>query len=141
VNEKIEHISKHALVWIDHKEARVCDVHLDTFDESAIWSPAHHMHRQPRPPGDTAEDLEKSLAFFHDLSLSLEDSEEILIVGPATAKLELIKYVHQHDRDLVSRIVGVETVEHPSDEHLLAYAKKYFKESERQHASTGWCPE
>jgi hypothetical protein len=30
-------------------------------------------------------------------------------------------------------IVGVETVDHPSDAQLVAYATKYFKATDRMH--------
>jgi hypothetical protein len=39
--------------------------------------------------------------------------------------------VHEHDRALEPRVVGVETVDHPTDRQLVAYAKKYFARSDR----------
>jgi hypothetical protein len=35
----------HAVVWIDHKEARIFHVHPEAADESRILSPQHHVHR------------------------------------------------------------------------------------------------
>jgi stalled ribosome rescue protein Dom34 len=61
----------------------------------------------------------------------LEGAREILVVGPGTAKLELIKYIHRHHRDLEARVVGVETVDHPSDGQLLGYARHYFEAKDR----------
>ena len=124
-------MSKHAIVWIDHKEARVLYVHPDTFDELKVASPNHHVHRHPKGPGAAAEHPDDAQRFFHDVSQALRDVEEILIVGPATAKLELVKHVHKHDALLVPRIIGVETVDHPSDGQLVAYAKKYFLAADR----------
>ena len=49
-----------------------------------------------------------------------------LIVGPAQAKLRLVKHIHVHDHGSVDKIIGVETVDHPSDGQLVAYARKYF---------------
>ena len=51
----------------------------------------------------------------------------MLVVGPSTAKLEFLRYVHKHDHGLETQIEGVETVDHPSDKQLVAYARKYFK--------------
>ena len=51
---------------------------------------------------------------------------EVLVVGPAQAKLQLIKHIHAHDPAMSSKIVGVETIDHPSDGQLVAYARKYF---------------
>ncbi len=65
--------------------------------------------------------------FFHELTSVLTDAGEILVVGPSTAKLELIKYFHSHAPGLIPQVIGVETVDHPSDGQVVAYAKKYFK--------------
>ena len=69
--------------------------------------------------------------FYGDVVRALEGAEEILIVGPAKAKLELIKYVHKHHAGLEPKIIGVETVDHPSDGQLVAYARRYFHAADR----------
>jgi hypothetical protein len=38
---------------------------------------------------------------------------------------------HHHDPKLMNVIVGVETVDHPSDAQLVAYARKYLKATDR----------
>jgi hypothetical protein len=43
------------------------------------------------------------------------------VVGPSTAKLQFIRYAAKKDRTLEPRIVGVETVDHPTDRQLGAY--------------------
>ena len=57
---------------------------------------------------------------------AVNESKEILILGPGSAKLELIKHAHQHDAKIAEKIVGVETIDHPSDKEILAYARKFF---------------
>lgn len=37
-----------------------------------------------------------------------------------------VKHIHSHEPALVRKVVGVETVDHPSDGQLVAYARKYF---------------
>ena len=49
------------------------------------------------------------------------------VVGPAQAKLHLMRHIHAHDPAMSSTGMGVETVDHPSDGQVLAYARKYFK--------------
>lgn len=48
-------------------------------------------------------------------------------MGPSTAKLAFLKFVHKSDHTLEPKIVGVETVDHPTDRQLVAYANTYFK--------------
>ena len=49
------------------------------------------------------------------------------VVGPAPAKLHLMRHIHAHDQAMSSKVVGVETVDHPSDGQVLAYARKYLR--------------
>ncbi len=53
------------------------------------------------------------------------------MVGPAKAKLELIRYLHKHAHALGTKVVGVETVDHPTDGQLVAYARTYFVAADR----------
>jgi hypothetical protein len=60
----------------------------------------------------------------------LRSAKEWLILGPGTAKLELVKHIHKHDQQLVDRIAGVETADHPSDKQVVAHARNYFKSAD-----------
>jgi hypothetical protein len=55
----------------------------------------------------------------------------VLITGPANAKTELVKWIHQHEPRLMQIIVGIETVDHPSDGELVDHARHYFKAEDR----------
>jgi hypothetical protein len=37
-----------------------------------------------------------------------------------------VNYVHEHARALVPKVVGLETVDHPTDAQLVAYVKRHF---------------
>lgn len=120
------------VVWIDHQEARLFRVEAGKLAPSTIRAPAPHPHRHPK--GATSEhnhpdDLHR---FFHDVAHALEGAESILLVGPSTAKLQFFRYVHKQAPPLEAKIVGVETVDHPTDGQLLAYAKRYFGLPDRQ---------
>jgi hypothetical protein len=39
--------------------------------------------------------------------------------------------IHPHDPALAKVIAGIETVDHPSDPQLVAYAKAYVKATDR----------
>ena len=69
--------------------------------------------------------------YLQDVAESVADAGSILITGPANTKAELIKHIHQHAPDRMKFIAGVETVDHPSDGALIAYARKYFKATDR----------
>jgi stalled ribosome rescue protein Dom34 len=118
---------KHVVVWIDHKEARVFFIRPDQIAEATVMAPPNVHHKHPKGPEGAREHPDDAKRFFHEVARSLDGTEEILIVGPSTAKLEFMKYVHKHDQTLEHRIIGIETVDHPTDGQLVAYARKYFK--------------
>jgi len=117
----------HAVIWIDHREARV--FHFSPTEvERLVVHPEHptkHIHHKANSigSGHAAADHEYLKAVVE----SVADAGAVLITGPANAKTELIKHIHQHDPRMMKVIAGVETVDHPSDGALVAYARKYFK--------------
>jgi stalled ribosome rescue protein Dom34 len=121
----------HALVWIDHVEAHVMHISPDDVEKSLIQPNEQHHKLHSRVgtlgSGRAPEDQD----YYHRVAQALAGATEILIVGPAQAKLQLIKHIHLHDPALVSKVVGVETVDHPTDGQLIAYARKYFQAKDR----------
>jgi stalled ribosome rescue protein Dom34 len=129
--------NRQAAVWIDHHEAKIFHVEDGHFDLSKIDAPQHHFHRHPKGPSEGREHPADARHFFHEVAQALQGAEEILVVGPATAKLELIKHIHAREPLLESKVVGVETVDHPTDGQLAAYVKRYFLPASRTHRFGG----
>ena len=129
----------HAVLWIDHKEAHVFHVQRETaghvqpeaIDETTILSPQHLIHRHPKGRGEAKEHPDDAKRFFHEVARSLDGTDAVLIVGPSSAKFEFLKYVQDHDKQLQARVVGVETVDHPTGGEIVAYARRYFVGSDR----------
>ncbi len=121
----------HAVVWIDHKEARIFHVHPHAADESAVLSPQHEMHRHPKGRGEAREHPDDQKRFFEEVLKQLELVDSVLIVGPAAAKHEFVKFAHEHHAHLESKIAGVENADHPTGPEIVAYARRYFTASDR----------
>ncbi len=120
-------MSKQVAVWVDHKEAHIFDVHAHEVDAEIVAAPRHLHHRHAKGADDVKDHNEDAKRFFHEVARSLEGSSEILLAGPSTAKLELLRYIEKHDHALGAKVVGIETVDHPTDGQFAAYAKVYFK--------------
>jgi stalled ribosome rescue protein Dom34 len=123
-------VHRHAAVWLDHDEARIFHVDLESFDESKVHSPHHHFHRHPKGPHEPREHPDDQAHYFQQIAGALADAEEVLVMGPSTAKLHFLRYAREHAPALEPRIVGLETVDHPSDAQLVAYVKRYFAVSD-----------
>jgi stalled ribosome rescue protein Dom34 len=116
----------HAVVWIDHHEARVFHFSATEVDNLVLHPdhPTHHLHHKANTigSGHAPEDHE----FLQHVAESIADAGAILITGPANAKTELVKHIEQHVPGLRAKIVAVETVDHPSDRQLVDHARHYF---------------
>ncbi len=116
----------HAIVWIDHREAHVIQFNAEASETEVIKTrskhPHLHHHQGTLGSGRTATDP----AYLHAVAEGVAGAKEVVVVGPGSAKLEFIKHVHHHDPQVAETIVGVETVDHPTDPQLLAYARRYF---------------
>ena len=116
----------HAVVWLDHSEAHVFHFTSEEIQKLTAQStnprPHQHHKRGSTGSGNAKEDH----AYFEHVTGLLKGAQEILVVGPAKAKLDLIKHIHKHHQDMVAKIAGVETLDHPTDGQLVAYARKYF---------------
>jgi stalled ribosome rescue protein Dom34 len=124
----------HAVIWIDHREARV--FHFNPMDvEKLVLHPDHptkHIHHKANEIGSGHATADND--FMHAVAASVANAGAVLITGPGNAKSQLVKHIDQHDAKLMTNIAGVETVDHPSDGELVAHARHYLMASDRMKA-------
>ncbi|HEY4184204.1 MAG TPA: translational machinery protein [Polyangia bacterium] len=123
-------------VWLDSHEARIFHIDGERFDETTLHSPARHLHRHPKKQELGAHDHpDDERHFFEEVAGALTGTGPILILGPSMAKLHLLRYLQKHAPTLESRVVGVETVDHPSDRQIVAHVRHYFHALEQVPAA------
>lgn len=125
--------TRHVAVWLDHNEARIFQITRNSFTEETLSSPHAHTKLHHHAGATTSGHAKEDQHYYHEIAKHLADAEEVLILGPANAKHELVKHIETHDHTLKSRIVGVETVDHPTDNQIAAHARKYFKKYDAMH--------
>ncbi len=115
-----------AAVWIDHDDAKI--FHFDADDVRRTEVKAHHQHlknhRDRAAHGDAS--------FLATVGRALAEAREVLVVGPGTAKLDLLRWMHAHDAVLEKKVVAVETLDHPTDPQLIAFARRSFHVIEKR---------
>ena len=47
-------MSKHVVVWLDHQEAHIFQIHPDHVDEASLPAPNHHHLKHPRAAAEAA---------------------------------------------------------------------------------------
>ena len=121
----------HAVIWIDHKEAHVMFLSEDASEAEIIKSKSTHAHLHHKANEIGSGKVALDSKYLHSVIQAVKESKEILILGPGSAKLELIKHAHKHDAQIAEKIVGVETVDHPTDKEILAHARKFFYKADQ----------
>jgi len=127
----------HAIVWIDHSRAKVFHVGLSGENEIILHPhlPTRHLHHKANSIGSGHVGLDKE--FFAQVMNAVSDAGEILLIGPASAKTELARYLRDKHPQIADRVVAVEAVDHPSDAEIVAYAKRHFKIAPARVTATG----
>lgn len=118
---------QHAVVWLDHLNAKVIDFTVAEQHVQIVHSESDHrqVHRKSGAPGSGkhAEDR----AYFDAIVNALGDARDVLVAGPGMAKQAFMKDLEHRYPDWARRVVGVETMDHPSVDQLLVAARRYFK--------------
>lgn len=116
----------HAIVWLDHREARIISFSFGTSNELAVHahSPKRQIHHKAGSigSGHAADDHR----FFDEIAQLIVGVHEVLIVGPGNAKTAFETYIEDRYANLAKRVVGLETLDHPTDAELLAHARRSF---------------
>ena len=124
----------HVLVWIDHQLAKIISFNVDSADASIVRSShgKQHLHHKVNAgdSGHVAVDSE----FLERVALALKNAGAILIMGPASAKKELMAHVERKHPEIAKRVSGVETVDHPTDGELLTAGRRFFRADDRMQA-------
>jgi len=117
----------HAIVWIDHSQAKVFHIGLSGEDEVVLHPhmPTRHLHHKANSIGSGHAGFDKE--FLAQVMNAVSDAGEVLIIGPAGAKTELAKFIREKDSKIGDRIVAVEAADHSTDREIVAYAKRHFK--------------
>jgi stalled ribosome rescue protein Dom34 len=121
----------HAVIWIDHREARVFHFNATQADEHVVHphDPTVHIHHHANSIG--SGHAQEDHKFLHQVAAAVANSKAILITGPASAKHELMKHLESHDPKIAKCVAAVEALDHPTNGELLAHARKFFRAADR----------
>ena len=117
----------HAVIWIDHHEARVFHFNAEEAEGVTIH-PAHpvrHIHHKANETG--SGHAPEDPAFLQSVADAIAPAQHVLICGPANAKTELVKHIEKHSPGMKSLIAGVEPMDHARDGEIVAHARKFFR--------------
>ena len=124
----------HALVWIDHRQAKVFHFDAEQAEHVVVTSthPTQHLHHKANS-GDSGH-APVDHEYLKHVAQEIATAGAILVTGPGSAKKELMSYLEDSHPALATKVSAVETADHPTDGELLAHARKFFKADDRMHS-------
>src|SRR5260370_13837294 len=114
-------VHNHAVVWIDHRVARIFFLGLDAVDELTIHSElsTEHLHHKANTIGSGK--VHEDPAFFPRIDEALQNSEAILIAGPGNEKTLLLKHLGEGQHSHRTREYHPEPGDHPPERAIIAH--------------------
>jgi hypothetical protein len=114
----------HAIAFIDHQSAEV----LQFSSEQVVERKVHEHLKFTRQHGSAVRTEHE---FFGHVCDALDGVAEVLVVGGHVGLADFRHYVDKHRQQTANRIVGYEVVDHPTENQLVALARKFFAKYDR----------
>ena len=123
----------HALVWIDHREAKVWHFSATEAEQEVVRSLHPHQHLHHKANSGDSGHVPVDKEFLKRVAAALATAGAVLITGPSGAKTELAAYIKDEKPEIAKNIAGIEALDHPTDGALLALGRKFFKAHDRMY--------
>jgi hypothetical protein len=114
----------HAVVWTDHQSAQILQFDAEHVVAGKVRTHTHHTAQH----GSTVRSEHE---FFGHVCDALEGVPEVLVVGPKTSVTAFEHYATMHRPDTARHIAGYDVVDHPTENQLVALARKWFVKHDR----------
>jgi hypothetical protein len=112
------------VVWTDHQSAQVLQFDAEHLRTKTIRNHNHYTRQH-------ASAVRTEHEFFGEVCDALDAVAEVLVTGSHTAIADFRHYADKHRPHTAARIVGYEVVDHPSENQLVAAARKYFLQRDK----------
>ena len=109
----------HAVVWTDHQSSQVLQFDAEHVRADKVRAHTHHTAQHGSAVRSEHE-------FFGEVCDALDGVSEVLVTGSHTAIADFRHYADKHRPQTAARIAAYEVVDHPSENQLVALARKYF---------------
>ena len=121
----------HAVVWIDHKQARILHFNADEADKTVIHPQPFGPRREPWPEAHRPADARGQGVLRGRGDGDIASAGSILIVGPGVEKTAFAKFLAEKHPRVRANVEGVEFADHPTDGQLLDHARRFLKAEDR----------
>ena len=122
----------HGVVWLDHRSARIFGFDLRGSDHTGRQIASHAPHHLHHKAGSASGEHARGDAAYYDaIAAGLADFKEVLIAGPAAARIEFAAHIRDRHPALAARVTGNLAMDHASDGEIIAAARTFFQHIDR----------
>lgn len=107
------------VLWIDHHNAQLVQFDEDHSEEQRIHAHTHYTRQH-------GSSVRSEHEFFGQVCDAVPGAAKVLVTGSHQAQSDFRHYVEKHRPTVAPRIIGWETVDHPTPAQLLALARSFF---------------
>jgi hypothetical protein len=119
---------QHAVLWIDHRQARLFRLMPERVEKLKVHADHHHFHREQDSLGSRRE---RGRIFFAAVSDALGACPEVLLLGPGNARAEFLSYLKEHRPAQLPHILGNQACDDEGDEALVEKGRRFFRAADR----------
>ena len=109
----------HAIVWTDRHSAQVLQFDVTPMRDAQIEAHVHYTRQD-------GSRVRSEHEFFGEVCDALDGLSQVLVAGSHRAQEDFRHYVCTHRPAVMQRIVGWQTLDHPTTNELVALARRYF---------------
>lgn len=118
----------HAVMFVDHHRAKIFPFGNE---------PAQTVHEHLHLTRQHASALRAKHEFLAKVCDALKGLKEVLVTGGHTGLADFKRYVEKHRPETTLKIVAYEVVNRPTDNELMAMARKRFKQVDQMLGRPG----
>jgi stalled ribosome rescue protein Dom34 len=115
---------KASVIWIDREHAKIFEISDEKMERKnvTVSHNDHHTHH-----ANSFDHQRQENQLFVEVASLLKDADKLLILGPGIARHHFQNYLTEHQPALSRKVAGCETMDHPTDPQIAAFARKYFE--------------
>lgn len=114
----------HAVIWLDHHEARLLQFDTEHVELERIREHSHHTKQH-------GSQVRSEHEFLAEVCDRMAGIAEVLVTGSHQVQADFKHYLAKHRPALRAQVAGYETVNKPSDKQLVALAREFFIKHDR----------
>ncbi len=114
----------HAVAFVDHQSAQVFQFSSEQVLERKVHTHLHYTRQH-------GSGVRSEHEFFGQVCDAFDGIAEVLVVGGHKGLADFRHYVDKHRPLTAKHIVDYQVVDHPTDNELVALARKHFVKYDR----------